>query len=421
LVATLAVATVGLLPLAGCGGDDGGGGGGKVALTFSSYAWQKPTVAATKKIVEDWNKANPNVQVEYVQVDPDSVHDKLVTQFGGGSAPDVIHDESADIAGFAEQGYLADLSGELPGELRDQVSQGVWDSVTFDGKVYGVPTLLQSYVIFANEALLTKAGVTPPTVSQPWTWDTFRQEARKLTSGQTSGVAWGLKQPVAAVMSLSLNYNGKFFGTDGDKTTFTFGPAEQQVVRRIRTMIDERAIAPTSVSMSSGDILPGFFAGKYAMVVAGNFLSQQMVEQAPKGFRWRILPPMRGDSDAQAANPQTLSIASQSKHKKEAMDFIAFYTSAQNLASLAKGDWLIPATSDASKAVLDSTKGEAGWDVVLASGKSLTVAPFGAVKDYPQWKEQIATPALQQYFGGKIDLTQLGDKLTSGWEQVAQG
>jgi multiple sugar transport system substrate-binding protein len=54
-------------------------------------------------------------------------------------------------------------------------------------------------------------------------------------------------------------------------------------------------------------------------------------------------------------------------------------------------------------------------------GKNLTVAPFESATPYPQWKTQIAQPNLQQYFGGKLTLDQLGQKLTSGWSQVAGG
>ena len=50
-----------------------------VTLTFQSLAWQDPTVAANKSIVDAWNKANPNIQVKYVQGDWDSVHDQLLT------------------------------------------------------------------------------------------------------------------------------------------------------------------------------------------------------------------------------------------------------------------------------------------------------------------------------------------------------
>src|SRR5213592_3688927 len=119
-----------LVTLAACGGSDDkssgdSGSNEKVTLKFQSLAFQKTTVAATKKIVADWNAANPNIQVEYVQGSWDSVHDQLVTQFQGGTAPDIIHDESADITGFINQGYLADLSPYLSQETKNAVSQGV--------------------------------------------------------------------------------------------------------------------------------------------------------------------------------------------------------------------------------------------------------------------------------------------------------
>jgi maltose-binding protein MalE len=144
-----------------------------------------------------------------------------------------------------------------------------------------------------------------------------------------------------------------------------------------------------------------------------------MVEQAPKDFQWVMLPMLKGDSQAQAADPQTLSIAAQSKHPKEAAQFIAFYDNAQNLAALAQGDWLIPASDPAAAQVATATQGKNGWDAMSVMGKNLTVAPFESATPYPQWKTQIATPALQQYFGGQITLDQLGQKLTAGWTQVA--
>src|SRR5262245_5954396 len=107
------------------GGSTGGNGGGsKVTLKFQSLAFQKPTVAAVKKIVNDWNAAHPNIQVQYSEGSWDSVHDQLVTQFEGGAAPDIIHDEAADISGFIQQGYLADLSGDLPDGVKSSVPQG---------------------------------------------------------------------------------------------------------------------------------------------------------------------------------------------------------------------------------------------------------------------------------------------------------
>jgi multiple sugar transport system substrate-binding protein len=419
IVGALALTTAAVLSACGSSGDQGSGSG-KITLEFSSYAWQDPTVKATKDIVASWNAAHPNIQVKYLPVDPDSVHDKLVTQFAGGSAPDIIHDEAADIAGFVEQGYLADMSKLIPADLRSAVPPGVWDSVTFNGGIYGAPTLLQSYVVFANKSLLDKASIPVPTADNPWTWDQFQAAAKQLTTGGAFGLGWGLKQPTASILSMSLNFGGTYITGSGSSSKLTWGAAEQQVPRRIHDMIfTDKSLAPTTVGMSGSDVLPGFFAGKYAMIVGGNYSSQQMVEQAPKGFQWVMLPMLKGDTQNQAADPQTLSIARQSKHAAEAAQFIAYYDNAANLAALAQGDWLIPASTSSAQLVAQQTKGRNGWDAMSTMGQYLTVAPFESATPYPQWKTQIATPMFQQYFQGKLTIDQLGQKLSDGWTQVA--
>ena len=260
-VVTALLAASALVTLAACGSNDDSGSGGsgsdeKVTLKFQSLAFQKTTVAATKKIVADWNAANPNIQVEYVQGSWDSVHDQLVTQFQGSTAPDIIHDESADITGFANQGYLADLSPYLSQETKDAVPQGVWDSVSTDGKVWAAPTLLQSYVVFGNSALLKSAGVS--TTGDSLSWDQLQTDAKKLTAGGKYGLGWGLKSPTATVLNLGMNFDGAFFEGTGRDAKAKIGDAELEVPKRIHAMAyDDKSIDPTSLTQSATDALPG--------------------------------------------------------------------------------------------------------------------------------------------------------------------
>lgn len=425
LLAAMAV----LVPVAACGGSSSNGETGaagsntpqgKVTLQFLSLAWQAPTLAANKKIVADWNAAHPNIQVQYIQGDWDSVHDKLVTQFQGGTAPDIVHDEAADISGFAQQGYLADLSSMMPADLKSGIPDDVWKTVQSDKGTFAVPFLLQAYVPFANKALLQQAGIQLPTISSPWTWDQFQQAAKKLTTGGHYGLGWGLKQPTATMMTLGLNFNGQYFYTDNGQTKLQFNAAEQQVPQRIHAMAyDDKSIDPTSLTLSGSDVLPAFFAGKDAMVVEGSYAAQEMVEKAPKSFQWVMLPPLKGDSQKQAADPQTLSVTAQSKHKQQAMQFIDYFMSAKNLAAVAEGDWLIPTTQAAGKQVLADTGGKNGWDVIVNARDSQSNAAFQTVASYPQWKDQVATPNFQKYLSNQEDLKTLGQQLTSGWQQIA--
>jgi multiple sugar transport system substrate-binding protein len=142
------------------------------------------------------------------------------------------------------------------------------------------------------------------------------------------------------------------------------------------------------------------------------------VEQAPAGFEWVTLPPIKGQSTNQAANPQTLSISESSKGKQQAMKFIEYFLNPTNMARLAQGDWLVPTAKKSNDELVKSTGGKQGWDVATASADDLTVAPFQHVAGYPEWKTKYATPALQQYFANKISIDQLATQLVDGGKQV---
>ncbi|MET0976585.1 MAG: sugar ABC transporter substrate-binding protein [Leifsonia sp.] len=408
------------IALAGCSPASPESSDGPVKLTFQSLAFQDTTVAATKEIVDAWNKDNPDIQVELQQGSWDNVHDQLVTQFQGGTAPDIIHDESADIMGFANQGYLADLSPYLSDDVKKQVSDDVWSAVTTaDGKIVAAPTLLQSDVVFANTDAFAAAGVEVPS-GDTLSWDDFQSLSTDLTAGGNFGTGWGMKQPTATVMNLALGFDGTFFTNKDGTSEIHVGDNELQVPERIHDMAySDASLDPVSLTQSGTDVLPGFFGGKYAMYVGGNYVAQQITESAPAGFNWAVLPPLEGtDGTAQAANPQTMSVSAQSKHIEESAKFIDYFMGAENQAKLAQGDWLIPASAAARDQVATETSGENGWDAILKSGESLKAAPFQAATNYPQWKDQYATPALQQYLANSISLDDLKKQLTDGWNSL---
>ncbi|MEU6738879.1 ABC transporter substrate-binding protein [Streptosporangium sandarakinum] len=426
--ALVAAATAIAALTAGCSSGDGGDGGKAgepVSLKFLSLAWQKESVAANKEIVDEWNKANPDIKVEYIQGSWDNVNDQLVTSFEAGDPPDVIHDDSPALAGFASRGYLLDLSGKVPADLKSDIPQAAWDTVTFgDGKggqgVYGVPFLQESQVIIANKKLLDKAGVPVPTPEDPWTWDEFEEISKKLTKGDTFGVAWPLKTPVNKVLNLALNFGGTFFQTDGAKATVKVGPEEREVLQRIHDQLyKDKTADPSALGMGTADPLPGFYAGKYALLPASVYLRQQVVEQAPSGFEWVTIPPLKGTSADQGAASQTLSVAADSKYPDQATKFISFFLNSTNQARLAKGDWLLPTSVKAASDPSMTTE-KNGWNVATASAKNLVVAPYLKVNGFDEWKSKVATPALQQYFANKITLDEAAKTLVDEGNKVLE-
>ncbi|MGC4945886.1 ABC transporter substrate-binding protein [Streptomyces sp. DT224] len=415
-----ATATALALLLTGCGANGDGEADGKITLRFQSLAWQKESVDINKRLVKEWNAAHPDIRVEYVQGSWDSVHDQLLTSFEGGEAPDIIHDASDDLADFAYGGYLADLRPLLPDALTDGIPRNSWETATFDGGVYGVPFLQEPRVLIANTKILKESGVRIPTPEKPWSWAEFRQVTGELTGEGRYGVAWPLKEPVSVTLNLGLSAGGRLFhrGADG-KVTIAMGEGDQVVPGTIHDQVNtDHSAARTALGMGGGDTLPGFFGGKYAMVPLGFSYRQQVVEQAPKGFEWTVLPAPAGrDGLAQGVSPQTLSVAEDSPHKKEAVEFIDFLLKPANMVRLAKGDWMLPTGTEALADPSLHTA-DRGWATGAALAGSLRSAPAQSVRGYPEWKDKVATPALQEYYSGAIDAAELKKRLVTDGNRV---
>ncbi|MFH8982252.1 ABC transporter substrate-binding protein [Streptomyces varsoviensis] len=408
-----ALACVFALLLGGCASgtdrDDG-----RITLRYQSLAWQDESVEINKRLVREWNAAHPDIRVAYVQGSWESVHDQLLTSFEGGEAPDIIHDASDDLADFVYGGYLADLTRLLPERLKADIPPRSWRTATFGKGVYGVPFLQEPRVIMANRTLLKEAGVRVPDAEHPWSWPEFEEAARRMTRGGTYGVAWPLKDPVSATLNLSQSAGGQVFhrGADG-KAAVRFDAADQYVPRVIRDqVVRDRSAARTTLSMGGADTLPGFFGGKYAMVPLGFSYRQQIVQQAPEGFDWTVLPAPAGPGGerSQGVSPQTLSVAQDSPHKAEAARFIDFLLRPANMVRLAKGDWMLP-TGATALAAPELRGARHGWATGTALAHDLRPAPARSVRGYPEWKDKIATPAFQEYYSGAIGMGELRRRL----------
>lgn len=419
-----AVATVaaGALALTACQQGSASGGGGEnedgvVTLQFQSLADQPATQEAISEAVEAWNADNPDVQVQIIQAGWDGAYDKLVTQFTGGTAPDIIHFEAASIVPFAMDGYLADLSGGLSEERTADVSEGVWDSVTVNEEVIAYPSTMQSYMVFANADLLEDAGVEIPT-GDSMTWDELAEIAEATTTDDTYGLGWGLGSPAATVMTLAPGFGGDFFSGTGEDVQIDVSDAELEVPERIHEMAyDDESLDPVSLTQSGSDVLASFYGGTVAMTVQGSFQAANMATDAPEDMNWVALPPLAGsEGPLQAANPQTYSVNIDSPNVDEAVAFLDYFASPETMAAIAQADALIPASQSAQEMIATETGGENGWDQILASAAGFEGAPFLQANGYAEWKDTVLNSALQQYLGDQISSEELATQLTDGWQ-----
>ncbi|WP_165368040.1 extracellular solute-binding protein, partial [Phytoactinopolyspora endophytica] len=321
---------------------------------------------------------------------------------------------------FGDRGNVLDLSGYLSDEIRGDIREGAWDTVTYDDAVYGVPFLQESQVIFANATILEEEGIELPTADDPWTWDEFADVAAELTTDDRYGAVYPLKSPTNRILNLSRNYGADFFSDPAGEASAVFGDAEGEVLSRIHDMIySEEIAAPDGLGMSSTDALPAFFDGQYAMLPGAIWLRQQLMEQAPDDFEWVTLPALVGDSQQQGAVAQTISVSADTEYPEYAVQFIEYFLNAENQVELAAGDWLLPTSQEAAESP-ELNDAETGWDVATATADQLEIAPFQQVKGFEEWKAKVSEPSLQEFFADEISLEELGERLTGEGNEILE-
>ena len=125
------------------------------------------------KLWEAWKQTYPNIPMnmgENVQnLDYNQMLDKLRTAAAGNSAPDVGRLPILWGSEFAAKGQLAEVQLEEFGFKQEDFWSGALKSVTWNGKIYGVPTNNETMAFIWNKDIFKKAGLDPE--NPPATWD----------------------------------------------------------------------------------------------------------------------------------------------------------------------------------------------------------------------------------------------------------
>ena len=288
-----------------------------------------------------------------------------------------------------------------------------------NGAITGVPFLIESTVVLYNKDLFERGQIAPPTFDQPWTWDDLRRAAKNLTKDfdhdgvvDQWGAALGLRNSANLIMNLAISFGGSFFHKAGEKYAVQVGAAEKELLQTLLDMLyQDHSTSPSGIGQTGASMIPSFCAGKYAMLVGiGAWARQQLVENAPADFRWGVIPPLLAANQNTGISAQTLSIPRQAPRKKEAMAFIDFILSADNMANLAQSDWMIPARrSCLGRPEFQSST--TGWDVVSASAKFLAIGSWLGAPGYVEWKNRVANPVLQELFAQRLSVEEAARRI----------
>ena len=224
------------------------------------------------QIARDFEAKNPDIKVSMEYVSYDNVHDKIVT--GMAAKPPAYDAAMIDVIWpdeFIKSGYLLDVTNRVTPEMKSGMFPASWNGVTRNGKIYGMPWLMDVKYFMYNKDMLQKAGIAAP----PTTWEELVDQAKIIKDKKIAEFpiiwSWNQKEGVTCDYAVLLFGNGGAFLDASGKPAFNDDKGVAALAWMKKT-IDDGLSNPSSVSSDENAVEADFMAGKSAFAV--NWLFQ---------------------------------------------------------------------------------------------------------------------------------------------------
>jgi multiple sugar transport system substrate-binding protein len=257
-----------VLSVVGCGAKTSGPV--TIHVLTMDQAGLKP--AEIDQIVKDFEAQNPGITVKMEYLGYDYVHDKIVT--GMAAKPPAYDAAMIDVIWpdeFIKAGYLLDVTNRVTADMKANMFPASWNGVTRNGKIYGMPWLMDVKYFMYNQDILQKAGISAP----PKIWEELVDEAKIIKQKGLSEYpviwSWNQKEGVVCDFTVLLFGDGGAFLDASGKPVFNDAKGVE-VLTWMKQTIDDGLSNPSSISSDENAVEADFLAGKSAFAV--NWLFQ---------------------------------------------------------------------------------------------------------------------------------------------------
>ncbi|MFC5402194.1 ABC transporter substrate-binding protein [Cohnella soli] len=287
-----------------------------------------------KKVIADFKAANPDLNV--IESGGPKINDQMKPRWIGGNPPDFVYIDGAGLNDrqMVEDGQLEDLTewmktaknidGDLISDILAQPPQ------QYDGKIYNIPLVLNSWGVFWNKALFKEKGWTEPT-----DFPSFLESSAKIKeAGVTPFIHTG-KYPYyingsilyPAIVSANNNDYKILQDMAANKVEAFQSPAVLTALNKIVELRDKGFIDKASIQINHTDSQMLFLQNKDAFIPNGLWLPNEMSKDVPQGFDFGFIPSVTQDAGGKVVantSTATVAIAKNGKNKEAAKAFLQY-------------------------------------------------------------------------------------------------
>ncbi|WP_338695233.1 sugar ABC transporter substrate-binding protein [Streptomyces sp. Q6] len=405
------------------GGDEGGKGSGKGKIVFWDNNGGVRT-AVWKEIIADFEKANPDIDVEYVGVSATEYQSKVETALQGGGLPDVGGVGTTMVSALNLQGALEPLSARyekspLKGKLNEGFVESVKAAAGGGDEMYTIPTSANNGTLYYRKDLFDKANLP-----EPITWDAFYKAADKLTNAKKNEFGYTIRGgagSVAQAFDAMYGQSGltSFWDASGKKTTLN--DAKNVAALEKYAALYKKVTPSADLNNDFTKMVAQWDSGTIGMLNhnLGSYQDHVKALGADK-FRGIPQPTGPGGKRVQVSNPvDGVGIFKASKNKDAAWKFVQYAASHEANSKWNESAGSIPANNDAAKdAWISKAEPTKLAAAALTDGSTTILQLPYYLPDWNTITKTDAEPDFQKLLLGKTSAKDFLDKMADAFNKA---
>ena len=338
---------------------------GKVTVTMIAAQYGPKTGDWWVDFEQKFEAANDGIDLVVDCVSWNDIYTVVNTRIANGQAPDLLNiDVFAD---YQADGLLLPAEDWCSAETYAKFYQAFLDQSVVDGVVWAVPDLASARAMYYNKDILAEAGVEVPT-----TWEELTAACKTIKEKCPDIYPWGIDMTTdegqAAFAYYTWGNGGGFVDDNGE---WILNCAENvAAVEYAVGLVKDGLTNSDPANNTRYDLQDLFCAGKLAMMIAPNALSQQAGE-AGVNYGFAAIPNNSGTSVSAGVMDRIMCFDNgQSAEQMAAITAVvdAFYDDEPY------SDWVLmegflPATSAGGEACAAADPAMGAWIDIVGSAK----------------------------------------------------
>lgn len=292
------------------------------------HFWSEPYQRTVLDSIVKTFESEYNCKVEVTELSWNDGKTKLMAAFNSNTAPDVLELGSDWVAQFSSAGVLAELN-------HDSIEFGKFIEYSkkpcyWNNSIYAIPWIVDTRVLFVNNDLLKKAGLT---AKCPNSFEEILEQASKINSLENSYLFGANTSDAHRLYKKILT----FFWTNGGDILDSAGNFVLNSPQNIAALDFYVQLCRNGYLETQRQIDAAFSQGKVAYWISGGWLIEKIKNENPMlDFQVCLIPSIKGRAGISFAGGEYLAINAKTSKQELAKKFLKFMTDGKNSIEFCK-------------------------------------------------------------------------------------